>query len=95
MGKCKAFAQMMALSGLLLALPTEEALPYNMSRDAIYAFSILRECRLNPKPLKRDAIYAFSILRECRLNPKPLNAIYAFSILRECRLNPKPLNLKL
>jgi hypothetical protein len=51
MGKCKAFAQMMALSGLLLALPTEEALPYNMSRDAIYAFSILRECRLNPKPL--------------------------------------------
>jgi len=41
MGKCKAFAQMMALSGLLLALPTEEALPYNMSRDAIYAFSIL------------------------------------------------------
>lgn len=42
MGKCKAFAQMMALSGLLLALPTEDALPWGMSRDFVYNFSILR-----------------------------------------------------
>lgn len=45
MGKCKAFTQMMSLSGLLLALPTEDALPYDISRDAVYTFSILREYR--------------------------------------------------